>query len=149
MIGPFGETLVMDWGVAKLIGRREGEESGSGERGPTDWGEGDSRPQLAKGSATLPGQAVGTPAYMSPEQAAGRLDAAGSSQRRLQSGRDALRAPRRPRAVPGECERGTGDGPGGPVRAAAATQAAGTGGLERDLPAGDGAGALQSGISRL
>ena len=24
MIGPFGETLVMDWGVAKLIGRSDG-----------------------------------------------------------------------------------------------------------------------------
>ena len=24
MIGPFGETLVMDWGVAKLIGRKRG-----------------------------------------------------------------------------------------------------------------------------
>jgi serine/threonine protein kinase len=76
MIGPFGETLVMDWGVAKLFGRNEG----SAERDTstlTASGEPAIRCESPNGSATIEGQAVGTPAYMSPEQAAGALDALG------------------------------------------------------------------------
>jgi eukaryotic-like serine/threonine-protein kinase len=76
MIGPFGETLVMDWGVAKLFGRNEG----SAERDAstlTASGEPAIRCESPNGSATIVGQAVGTPAYMSPEQAAGALDALG------------------------------------------------------------------------
>ena len=77
MIGPFGETLVMDWGVAKLIGRGAGTEAVSDDQGSTEWSEFDVVPQLANGSATVVGQAVGTPTYMSPEQAAGRLGLVG------------------------------------------------------------------------
>ena len=44
-------------------------------------------PSSASGSAeTLPGLALGTPAFMSPEQAAGQLDRLGPRQRRLQPG---------------------------------------------------------------
>jgi eukaryotic-like serine/threonine-protein kinase len=67
VVGKHGETLVVDWGLAKATGRSE---PGAGERTLL--------PSSASGSAeTLPGSALGTPAYMSPEQAAGDLERLG------------------------------------------------------------------------
>jgi serine/threonine protein kinase len=66
MLGRYGETLVVDWGLAKVIGRR-GELSSAGEATLRPISAADSTP-------TLVGLAVGTPAYMSPEQTYGYID---------------------------------------------------------------------------
>jgi PAS domain S-box-containing protein len=65
ILGDFGEVVVLDWGLAKLIGRTESEPHAPSvvldEAG-------------ADSGYTVQGQALGTPAYMAPEQSAGRLD---------------------------------------------------------------------------
>jgi serine/threonine protein kinase len=69
MLGPYGETLVIDWGLAKTLDRTDPCAT-TGEVPPI--------PASARTAAvTLPGTALGTPAYMSPEQAAGQLDRLG------------------------------------------------------------------------
>jgi len=68
IVGRHGETLVVDWGLAKLIGHTE---AGT----PSD--ERTLVPSSSGSAETLPGSAVGTPAYMSPEQAAGEIERLG------------------------------------------------------------------------
>jgi serine/threonine protein kinase len=75
MLGKYGETLVVDWGLAKAgVGRGKAATSQPGAV-PREWLV---RPPSGSGSTeTLPGAALGTPAFMSPEQAAGKLDLLG------------------------------------------------------------------------
>jgi serine/threonine protein kinase/polyhydroxyalkanoate synthesis regulator phasin len=66
VVGKHGETLVIDWGLAKPLGHGEPGAAG-GERTLV--------PHLSGATTeTLQGSTLGTPAFMSPEQAAGDVE---------------------------------------------------------------------------
>ncbi len=69
MLGRFGETLVIDWGLAKATGRRE-------PAGPGSAVEDALTPPSGSELAPTIG-VLGSPAYMSPEQAAGATESLG------------------------------------------------------------------------
>ena len=70
MLGKYGETLVVDWGLAKKIDRIHPAD-------PTSDDEASIMLDSSDTASTMDGSSLGTPAFMSPEQAAGRLNAMG------------------------------------------------------------------------
>ena len=75
MVGAFGEVLVLDWGVAKLLAAPTTPESSpdpetTPESSPAS-------PESSVGTGTASGTRIGTPGFMAPEQARGDASTAG------------------------------------------------------------------------
>ena len=68
MLGEFGEAVVMDWGLAKPLGKSAHSGADVNIRTMVS----SLRKDAPEAIETMEGAAIGTPAYMSPEQADGR-----------------------------------------------------------------------------
>ena len=134
MLGPYGETLLLDWGIAKVMGQPEG-------RAATP-GEARLRPAAGDGreTETQAGTIMGSPSYMAPEVASGLNDEIdqrsdvyllGATLYEILTGRPPTHGQDR-----------HGDDQAGPERAAvpaAKSQPGGAQAAGRHLPQGDGA----------
>jgi serine/threonine-protein kinase len=72
MVGAFGEVQVMDWGLAKVMTRKDPAEADDDARGQAETVTVTAR-SGADAERSVAGVALGTPAYMAPEQAWGEV----------------------------------------------------------------------------
>ncbi|MCI0452346.1 MAG: serine/threonine protein kinase [Candidatus Latescibacteria bacterium] len=110
MVGAFGEVLVLDWGVAKLLDRNSATQATTADTVEPST---PATPPPRRSADTATGAVLGTPGFMAPEQARGesaRVDprsdvyALGAMLRQVLEASRAAPVPRRLRAI---CDRAT------------------------------------------